>query len=387
MTQPLKLVLMAGEPSGDVLGASLMAALRQESPVPIEFYGVGGPLMESQGLTSFFSLKELSVMMVTEVLTQIPRILRLLKESLRRIKEISPQAVVTIDFPGFNKKLARRLKSTGIPLIHYVAPTVWAWRPGRAKTFSQIFDHVLALFPFEPPYFEAVKLPVTFVGHRIVETPKIPYAPTVPPVITLLPGSRAQEVKVLLPLFQEAVDLLRQDGVPLSVVIPTRPEVRDLVEHITHGWDVPFELVESEEDKAKAYARSQVALAASGTVSLELAWAGLPMVIAYKVGALSAFIARRLVKTPYVCMVNILNDAPIVPELLQERCTPQEMKTALMHLLTNKDARARQQEAMVHAIQAVTPPGGASPSQTAARIILQSLSKYARTTEEGTSVK
>lgn len=380
---PLHVVLMAGEPSGDQLGASLMRSLKTESPVPLCFYGVGGPEMQKEGLESFFSVKELSVMGITEALTQIKRLLQRLKEAVHFIKDLNPAIVVTIDFPGFNLKLAKKIKPLGIPLIHYVAPTVWAWRSGRAQTFAAIFDHLLALFPFEPSYFEPHHLPTTFVGHRVVEQGNPPEGdvsafltthglPSGSVLLTLLPGSRSKEVKTLLPIFQDTLQLLRTQGMPVAAVIPTRPEVSQEVRTLLDGWTIPFCVVETEADKQEAYAASKAALAASGTVALELAWAGLPMVIGYKVGRLSAFIAKRLLKTPYVCMVNILTNQGVVPELLQECCNPVRLAKALRPLLEESPERRAQKEAMRETVRVLKPSSG-TPSQRAAQVILSYL--------------
>jgi len=361
-------VLLAGEPSGDFLGAMLMRSMQRLSPEPLSFYGIGGPLMQEAGLQCFFPVESLSIVGFVEVIPKIPQVFRCLREAKRRIEALAPAAVVTIDFPGFNYRLAKRLKPLGIPLIHYVAPTVWALLPGRAKSFAKVFDHILALFSFEPPYFPDV--PVTFVGHPLTQNKLVGNPAAFAPErtwIVVLPGSRTKEVKTLLPVFQEAVGRLLGKYPTLAVVLPTVPAVQDLVAASLPHWPCPAVMVMGPQEKQDAYAAGKVALAASGTVSLELAQAGLPMVIAYKGSPINAFLARRLLKIPYVSLVNILNAAPIVPELLQENCTPAKLADALDKLLGDALARRTQIEAGRTAIQKITAPD----PDVAARTVLQ----------------
>jgi lipid-A-disaccharide synthase len=350
-----KIVLVAGEPSGDFLGSQLMKALKR-SQEPIEFLGIGGELMQAEGLQSFFPLSDLSIMGIFEDLGKTFKAWKRLRETAKIIVDINPDIIITIDFPGFNfrlgKLLKRRLKET--PLVHYVAPTVWAWRPGRAKKISKFLNHLLTLFPFETPYFKKFKLPTTFVGHPLAEMGfdkgnaerfrrkhKISKQDT---LLTILPGSRMVELKHHLSIFQQAVRLLSAQIPHLKVVIPTLP---DLKEYLERTWQssVPAIFVTSIEEKKDAYAASQVAIAASGTIALELAQAQLPMVIAYKVSRLSAWIIKLSVRVKFCCMVNILLRRSVIPELLQKNCTSPKLAMETFKILKNPQKQQQQKDA------------------------------------------
>ncbi len=375
--------LSAGEPSGDFLGGQLMKALKSQLGDQVTFVGLGGPLMTAEGLSSLFPIEELSIMGLAEIIPHIRRIRRRIQETVKAIEAIHPDVVLTIDSPGFNfrvgKALKKRIKS--IPLVHYVAPSVWAWRPGRARTVAQFLDHLLVLFPFEPPYFLKEGLPTTFVGHPVVELDLEKYhdpafrtrhdiAPSAP-ILTLLPGSRRGEIFRLLPVFQETVARLQQKYPALHVVIPTLPH---LVDQIQKQFTLPATIVTTPSEKFAAYKESQAALAASGTVSLELAAAGVPMVIAYKINSLTHFLLRRLVKVKYACLVNILMDKEVVPERLQGECTPEKLATVLERLFEKGDVAARKKmiTEMKRALTMLSAPlQGQSPSQCAAQRICQ----------------
>lgn len=382
LSKAKKIVLIAGEPSGDFLGASLMRALKTLLPSAPEFFGVGGALMEAEGITPFFPLSDLNIMGLTETFSKIPLILNRLRATKQDILALQPDVIITIDFPGFNFRLAKSLKGVGIPLIHYVAPTVWAWRPKRAMKFSRVFDHVLALYPFEPDCFSHVSLPVTFVGHPLVEEPLIDgnrdrfltqhTIPDTATILTVLPGSRESEIKKLLPIFQETISILSQKIKELVVVIPTVREVEKSVRAGTEDWACPVKIVQGQSDKMDAYAASTVALASSGTIALELAKAQLPMVITYKVSSISAGIARRLLTVQYACMINILNDTETVPECLQENCTPEILADELFKLIQDPVLRKRQVSGGTAAIESLSNQGTA-PSVAAAKIVLQYL--------------
>lgn len=384
--QKYKIVLVAGEPSGDFLGAQLMKALKKKNPF-LEFYGVGGHLMAEEGLHSFFPLSDLAIMGLFESPLQAFKVWRRLKKAMGLITEIQPHVIVTIDFPGFNfrlgKQVKKRLKETA--LIHYVAPTVWAWRPGRAKKVSKFLDHLLALFPFEPPYFKKYSLPTTFVGHPVVEMgfeegePKrfrkkynINSADT---LITVLPGSRRGELNHHLPIFQKTVEQLKEQVPTLTIVIPTLPEIKDYIEK---KWTstVPAIFITQISEKKDAYAASQMAIAASGTIALELAQARLPMIIAYKISWLNALMVKMLVQVRYFCMVNILLRRYVVPELLQKNCTASNLTLETLKLLRNPQKRQQQQDAF-HRVDDLLKPSLGLPSENAADIILRYLEKKA----------
>jgi lipid-A-disaccharide synthase len=349
---PLHLMLVAGEPSGDALGAPLMAALRELDGGNIRFSGVGGARMIGEGLASRFPMAELSVMGLTEVVPRIPLVLRRLRELEAFARAERPDAVITIDSPGFTFRLGRRLKGAGLPLIHYVAPTVWAWRPGRARKVAQFLDHLLCLLPFEPPYFEREGLASSFIGHPVVESgaervdgaalrARHGIAPDAP-LIAVLPGSRRSETGRLLEPFAATLAMLAQEFPGLRAVVPTVETVAAEVTAAARSWPVPTTVLTRLADKFPAMAAANAALAASGTVALELAMTGTPMVIGYRVSARSAAIARRLIKVPYANLVNLLVDRPVIPELLQERCNPAELAAALRQILVDPATRAAQ---------------------------------------------
>lgn len=377
---PPLIFLVAGEPSGDALGARLMAALRARTGGAVRFAGVGGEGMAGQGLDSLFPMADLSVMGVAEVLPRLPRILRRLAETEREARRLRPAAVVTIDAPDFCFRLAKRLRGAGIPLIHYVAPSVWAWRPGRARKIAAFLDHLMALLPFEPPYFEREGLACTFVGHPVVESgadggdgrrfrERHGIAPGAP-LVCVLPGSRRSETARLLPVFAQALARLRATRPDLVAVVPVIGAVAGEVARAVTDWPVPATVVHERADKIDAFAAADVALAASGTVALELAMAETPAVIAYRVNPLTAWLARRLVRVSYANLVNLVLDRPAVPELLQGDCRPERLAAALDTLLADEAARRAQVEAGREALARLG-RGGPSPGDRAAAVVLK----------------
>lgn len=349
MSQTPLIFIIAGEASGDQLGAHLMADLSRERP--FRFVGIGGPAMEAQGLSSLFPMEDLSHMGITSILKALPLLRKRLKFTLKTVTTLNPDLVLTIDAPEFNfrilKALHKRIKRPR--LIHCVAPTVWAWRPKRAQKVARFMDHLLCIYPCEPPYFEKYGLPSTFVGHPIAAKAWT-HEKRVPNLICVLPGSRLSEVKRLLPLFKEALLLLQKEFPELKVIIPTLPHLKNFVSQEVQRWPFPVTLGTDEKEKLATFQKATLALAASGTIALELAQAQLPCVIAYKIGPFSAWIARRLLTTPWVSMVNILLQKEAVPECIQENCTPQKLAFALSSLLKNKKAYEDQQQAMAKAL-------------------------------------
>lgn len=371
--------VVAGEPSGDVLGGRLMTALSARTEGRARFAGVGGERMMEAGLIPLFPMAELSVMGLGAVLERLPTLVRRLHQTVDDVNRLRPDAAITIDSPGFNFRLARRLATSGIPRIHYVAPTVWAWRPGRARAVARFLDHLLLLFPFEKPYFDAVGLPATYVGHPVIEEPIGPtdgaaflrahdFDEAAVPV-TALPGSRPDEVRRLLPVFGAALGLLARRRPGLCALVPTVAGVAGQVAEGVARWPVPTRVVTGAASRYAAYAASRAALAASGSVTLELAAAALPMVVAYRTGGLTALVARRLVRTPWVGLVNILAGEGAVPELLQERCTPSALADALEPLLDDGAAR-RAQTSVMGRVMARLREVSESPSDAAARAVL-----------------
>jgi len=370
--------LIAGEPSGDLLGARLMAAMKRKSDRPIRFAGIGGDRMIAEGLETLFPLHELSLMGIAELLPRLPNLIRRLKQTAGEIRRRHPDVVVTIDAPDFCFRIAKRLKGSGIPFIHYVAPTVWAWRPGRARKIAAFLDHLLALLPFEPPYFEREGLPCTFVGHPIVEggaasgdAARFRAAHGIAPgtrLLTVLPGSRRSEISRLLPDFKATLERLAPSHPGLVAVVPTVPHVRDTVASHVTGWPIPTILVEGDSGKYDAFAASEAALAASGTVGLELALARLPAVIAYRMHPVTVGLYRRFIRVKYANLVNIMLDRMLVPEFLQEKCTPENLAKAVGRLLDDPAAREEQKQGVAEVARWLG-QGGPPPSERAADVV------------------
>ena len=378
MTSSGLVYLVAGESSGDQLGANLIRALKKWDD--LNFTGIGGPAMAQEGLQSLFPMSDLSLMGIIEIIPHIPRILKRLKQTEEDILSKKPDVVVTIDSPGFCFRLAKRLRRHHIPLIHYTAPTVWAWRPGRAKKIAKIFDHLLALFPHEPPYFIKEGLDTTFVGHPLVEMDITPERALgfrqrhcldeKNIVICLLPGSRRGEVNRLLPIFVDVLRQLKNYYPNLQVVMPVVPHLKEHLTQFLEPNDLSILIIADAQEKIAAMAASNLALAASGTVALELALTETPTVIAYKANPLTIFIVRRLILTPYVCLTNILLGRRVVPELLQEHCTVPEIFKALLN-----EIKGQQKQEIKKIRQLITPLHG-TPSDIAAHKIVTILQNH-----------
>jgi len=371
--------LIAGEPSGDLLGGRLMASLKDRQP-GVRFAGVGGARMGEQGLDSLFPMSELSTMGLAEIVPHIPHLLQRIKQTVAEVERLRPAVLITIDAPEFNFRVAKKLQGQGIPLIHYVAPTVWAWKPWRARKVAAFLDHLMALLPFEPPYFEAEGLDCTFVGHPVVvggadggDGAAFRGRHGIGPderLLCVLPGSRRGEVGRLLPVFSETVDLLARRFPDLRLVVPTAETVAEAVEEGVAGWPLPTIVTQGEAEKFDAFAAADLALAASGTVALELAMAGTPAVIGYRLHKISAFLARRLVKVDYANIANIILDRPAVPEYLLEDCHADMLAPELIRLLEDPAARTEQTAAVGEAMRQLG-VGGPSPSERAADVVLE----------------
>jgi len=382
----LHIMLVAGEPSGDALGAPLMAALKELTKEQVRFSGVGGARMTAEGLGSLYPMAEMSVMGITEILPRMPALRRRLLQVEAFARDTRPDAVITIDSPAFNFRLGKRLKGAGPTLIHYVAPTVWAWRPRRARMVARFLDHLLALLPFEPPYFTREGLGCSFVGHPVVASgadradgrafrAAHGIAPETP-LLAVLPGSRRSETGRLLAPFGETLALLRQQFPDLRVVVPTVETVAAVVGETAKGWPVPTLVLPDLADKFPAMAAANAALAASGTVALELAMTDTPMVIAYRVSALSAAIARRMIKIPYANLINLIVGRGVIPELIQEDCTPSRLAAAVGQILVDPAIRAAQSSASRDALVALG-LGGAPPGRRAAEAVLNAIGRRA----------
>lgn len=345
----LRVYLIAGEPSGDLLGARLMRAMKKQMGDSVVFDGVGGEAMAAEGLHSLFDIRDLAVMGLVEVIPSIPKILRHLDEIVADIQEKKPDIVMTIDSYSFSARVHQRLKKAGYtqPHVHCVAPQVWAWKKGRAKKIGQFVDHLFCLLPNEQDYFTPHGMPTTFIGHPVIEGGadkgdgaafRARYGiASDATVLCVLPGSRKNEIKYLLPVFKESAELLQSYVPNLFVVIPTVATVADRIRKELASWPVPHIIVSGERERYDAFAAATVALAASGTVSLELAMAGVPHLIAYKVSPLTGAIARRLLKIRFVNLLNLLADQEIIPELLQEDCTVDNVVETLRQLLEHPE--------------------------------------------------
>lgn len=382
--RPLKLYVVAGEHSGDALGAKLMAALIAAYPGRIDFAGVGGELMEAQGLTSLFPMSDVAVTGPIAIVKRLGPIVRRVYATIDAAIAFAPDALVIIDAPEFTHAIARRVRRRrpDIPIINYVSPTVWVWRPGRARAMRPYVDHLLALLPFEPEAHARLGgPPCTYVGHPLIErVGAISALDPEPlrrrlgldparPVLVVLPGSRRTEVVRLIEVFRDAARLQFERGRMPEIIIPVVSSVRGMIEDSLPTWPGRPHLVTDDDDKWRAFKLAHVALAASGTVTLELAVAGTPMVVGYKVEPWFAAVLRRMVKVDMAALPNLILGEMHFPELMQEACTPLAIADLLDDLLSDTPARQRQLAALARIPDRLAVPHG-SPSEAAARIVL-----------------
>ena len=380
----LNLFVVAGEHSGDALGAKLMAALNARRPGRIRYAGVGGEQMAEQGLVSQFPMEEVAVMGLGAILGRLPTLLRHVHRTAGTAVAAEPDALVIIDSPEFTHPIARRVRKRRpeIPIIDYVSPSVWAWRPGRARKMRHYVDHVLGLLPFEPDAHQRLGgPPCSYVGHPLIErmawiealdTAPLAKRLALPPGVSLLlvlPGSRPSEVGRLMRPFGEALTRLIERGRKFEVAIPVVESVRGLIEQHLPAWPKKPLLLTGEEDKFRAFKLARAALVASGTVTLELAVAGTPMVVAYKVDAVMAPPLRLMIKTPSIVLPNLVLDEKAFPELIQEYCTPVNLAAALAPILDEGPARQRQLAALARVPGRMRLPRG-TPSEAAADVVL-----------------
>lgn len=369
--------LVAGEASGDLLGARLMAALKRQRP-GLGFAGIGGEAMAAEGLESLFPMRELSLMGLAEVLPKLRGIARRMAEAEADIARRRPAVLVTIDAPSFTLRLAERVRPQGMPVVHYVAPQLWAWRPGRVRKLRRRIDLLLALLPFEPAFFAAHGIPVRFVGHPVLESgagrgdaARFRATHGIAPeerVVVVMPGSRRGEISRLLAVFGEAIRLASAAVPGLRPVVALAGPVEGLVRAGTAAWPVPPILVRGPA-RPDAYAAAEAGLIKSGTSSLEMAVAGVPHVVGYKVNPITAAIVRRLIRVRYVSLVNILAERALVPELLQQDCTPAALAGALLGLLGDGGGAEAQRQGFRDVLAHLRPPEGL-PSEAAAAAIL-----------------
>lgn len=384
--------LVAGEASGDLIGAHLMTALTRATAGKVRFAGVGGPRMTALGFQSLFPISDLAVMGLAEVVPHLPRLIRRLNEVVRAAKAARPAAIVTIDSPDFSFRVQKRLGGLGAPRIQIVAPQVWAYRPGRAAKLSRFLDHLLLLLPFEPPWFERHRLPCTFIGHPMLEEgidqgdgPTFRTRHGIAagaPVLVLLPGSRRSETKRLLPIFLECAKRLGARHETLRIVLPAVAHLAPAIRAAVEASGVAATVVEGRTEKIDAFAAGTVALAASGSVTLELAVAGLPMVIGYRMNPLTAAIARRIVKVPSITLANLVIGRRIAPEFVLDACTPENLTPAIGHLLVDEGARRAQIEAFRSVASALSAEGRPA-SERAAGVILSLVAAHRPPIREG----
>jgi lipid-A-disaccharide synthase len=380
-----KIFLIATEESGDRLGSALMKVLRQRLGDAVQFVGVGGRTMARQGLNSLFPIEELSIVGFAAVVQQLPKILRLIRETADAVTRVAPDVLVIIDSPDFTHRVARRVRSRNpaIPIVDYVSPSVWAWRPGRARAMLNYVDHVLGLLPFEPEEYRKLRgPPCSYVGHPLIEQlPSLrPNAEEQkrrdgePPVLLVLPGSRRSEIRHHLEVFGATLGRLQADGRSFELMLPTMPHLETTVRQGVANWPVKPQIVVGETERRGAFRIARAALAKSGTVTLELALSGIPMVTAYRVGAVEAFILRRAIRVPSVILANLVIGRDVIPEFLQENCTPEKLAQALSEVLTESPLRRRQVEAFAQ-LDTIMSTGNKPPSVLAADIVLATMRK------------
>ena len=383
-----KIFLIATEESGDRLGANLMKVLRQRLGDAVLFEGVGGQSMAREGLVSLFPIEELSIMGLAAVVKQLPMILRRIRETAAAVTEASPDILVIIDSPDFTHRVARRVRARdpSIPIIDYVSPSVWAWRPGRARAMRAYVDHVLALLPFEPEEYRQLRgPPCSYVGHPLVEQigslrpsaeeQKRRLEP--PPVLLVLPGSRRSEIRHHMAVFGETLGRLQDEGAAFELILPTMPHLQEAVGEGVRSWRVAPRIVVGEKEKKAAFRIARAAFAKSGTATLELALAGVPMVAAYKAGAVEAWIMRSMIHLSSVILANLVIGENVVPEFIQQDCTAEKLLPALRDILADSPLRRRQVEAFA-GIDGIMSTGNQPPSVRAADIVLATMRKARR---------
>ncbi|VIO74417.1 lipid-A-disaccharide synthase [Bradyrhizobium ivorense] len=379
-----KIFLIATEESGDRLGAALMKVLRQRLGDAVQFSGVGGRAMTQEGIDPLFPIEELSIVGFAAVVKQLPKILRLIRRTADAVLDDAPDMLVIIDSPDFTHRVARRVRARNpaIPIVDYVSPSVWAWRPGRARAMRRYVDHVLALLPFEPEEYQKLQgPPCSYVGHPLIEqlASLRPNADErqrrdgAPPVLLVLPGSRRSEIRHHLALFGAALGTLGE-RMKFELVLPTMPHLEAVVREGVASWPIVPRIAVGDAEKRAAFRIARAALAKSGTVTLELALSGIPMVTAYRVGAAEAFILRRAIRVSSVILANLVIGADIIPEFLQEDCTPDKLAQALGEVIADTPERLRQLVAF-STMDAKMSTGDQPPSVRAADIVLATMAR------------
>lgn len=379
----LRVYIIAGEASGDLIGSHLMRSIKNQTSGKVVFYGVGGPKMMEQGLESLFPFYELSMLGAVEILPYLFNISARIRHTVDDVISKAPAVVITIDSPGFCFRVVERLreekKKLSCKFVHYVAPTVWVYKPERAELCARLFDHMLVLLPFEPPYFEKVGLSCTWVGHPVIAETTIGDGdafrkkydiPVEVPLFSIFPGSRKSEVERHMPIFGKAITLLGTQFPQLAMVVAVPANIMPFVTPFFAGCPFRAIVTANEEDKKNAVAASHIALVKSGTVALEVAMANVPMIVTYRVHPLSAWYLRRKLLIKNANLINILQDENVIPELMQELCDPVMIATACAHLLTDQARQQNQKSKEKIALEKLLLPDGKKPSDVAAKTIL-----------------
>jgi len=377
--------LIATEESGDRLGSALMKVLRQRLGDDVRFEGVGGSSMAREGLQPLFPIEELSIIGLAAVLRKLPSILKLIKRATDDVLRAKPDVLVIIDSPDFTHRVAKRVRQRdpSIPVVNYVSPTVWAWRPGRAKVMRAYVDHVLALLPFEPEAHQRLGgPPCTYVGHPLIEqidalrpnAEEQARREAKPPVLLVLPGSRRSEIRHHMATFGATLDLLQKQGAQFELTLPTMPHLVEVITEALKAWPVQPRIVVGETEKRAAFRIAHAAFAKSGTVTLELALSGVPMVTAYKAGSVEAWIIRRRITSSSVILANLVIGENVIPEFIQEDCTPEKLAASLQEVLADTPMRRRQVEALAR-LDGIMGVGRMSPSDAAADVVLATMLK------------
>ncbi len=381
----IKVAIVAGEDSGDQLGFKLMRALSELAGRPVSFVGVGGARMAAEGLHSIFPLSDIAVMGFVPVLRRLPRILRRIRETAVAVLRAKPDILIVIDSPDFTHRVAKRVRAArpDLPIVDYVSPSVWAWRPGRAPAMRRYVDQLLALLPFEPAAHERLGGPsCTYVGHPLIERlaelrPAVEdqiRRDAMPPLVLVLPGSRRSEIARLSADFGAALALVADRVGPIELVLPAVDHVLDDIEARIQSWPVKPRIVRGEANKLAAFRQARAALAASGTVTLELALSRVPLVVAYRVSPVETWL-KYVVKVPSIVLPNLILGHNAVPEFLQDACTPERLADALGPLVSGGPERDAQLEAMGQLDLLMALDSHEHPSGRAAAIVLKALSQ------------
>ena len=385
-----KIYIIAGEPSGDYIGSCIMSSIKQvmlrktsqNTFSEIEFCGIGGPLMQPQGLSSLFNIDQLSVMGFVEILPQIFKLKKLIEQTVESITETSPNLLVTIDSPGFTYRVAKKVRELhpNLKMIHIVAPSVWAYKPNRALKYAKIYDHLLALLPFEPPYFEKLGLDTTCVGHFIFEQDyfhdknllrKEFNIGDYTKILCVTPGSRKGEIARHMPVFAKALQIIKATYPDLKVFfVLNNNKYEALIQKHLENVDLDYSFSGK---RLKIFALADVALAKSGTNSLEIAASSTPMVVAYKLNPLSFAFLKLFLKVKYASLINIIGKREIIPEFIQSNCTPEKIGKAIIELFESSDERSTQISLSKNVLESMGFGSSVKPSIKAAEIIIKSL--------------